>query len=96
MISAGLGRLPTSTSGAGAGVSCTISMHSSMHSSQINTPGPATMRFTSFCFLPQKEQRTVMSLSFFGIFHLIALLVQRRGGMTSSTMPYSFASAALM
>src|SRR3954467_14171816 len=33
-----------------------MSLHRSMHSSQINTCGPATSAFTSCSVLPQKEQ----------------------------------------
>src|SRR5438876_7418157 len=32
-----------------------ISLHRSMHSSQMYTPGPAMSFFTCFCDLPQKE-----------------------------------------
>src|ERR1700692_301597 len=36
-----------------------ISMHSSTHSSQMNTVGPAINLRTSFCLLPQNEQYSV-------------------------------------
>src|SRR5881392_497532 len=39
-----------------------MSLHSSMHSSQMNTLGPAMSFFTSCWLLPQKEQYSVFSL----------------------------------
>ena len=39
-----------------------MSLHSSMHSSQMNTDGPAMSFFTSCWLLPQKEQYRTFSL----------------------------------
>ena len=59
LISEGVGRsdLADLAAGDSAGTSSRMmSLHSSMHSSQMNTDGPAISFFTSCCDLPQNEQ----------------------------------------
>src|SRR5690606_26312637 len=56
LISLGLGRSPPhGCSWDSASSSSMISLHSSMHSSQMYTPGPAMSFLTCFCDLPQNE-----------------------------------------
>src|SRR5574343_1966469 len=65
LISVGTGRsdLLARAAGASAGTSSRMmSLHSSMHSSQMNTDGPAMSFFTSCWLLPQKEQYRPFSL----------------------------------
>src|ERR1700736_6591879 len=54
-ISAGLGSSSSLTSSASASSSSMISLHRSMHSSQMYTPGPAMSFLTCFWLLPQNE-----------------------------------------
>ncbi len=59
LISLGIGRsdfaafAPTPSAGTSSRM---MSLHSSMHSSQMNTDGPAMSFFTSCWLLPQNEQ----------------------------------------
>eukprot|EP00042_Codosiga_hollandica_P000209 m.923085 g.923085 ORF g.923085 m.923085 type:complete len:332 (+) comp106196_c0_seq1:724-1719(+) len=65
LISLGTGRsdLPARAAGTGAGISSrTMSLHSSMHSSQMKTDGPAISFLTSCWLLPQNEQYRTFSL----------------------------------
>ena len=57
-MSDGVGRSPFESPGAAsAGTSSRMmSLHRSMHSSQMNTDGPAMSFFTSCWLLPQNEQ----------------------------------------
>src|ERR1700761_6795806 len=57
-ISAGLGSSSSLTSSASASSSSMMSLHRSMHSSQMYTPGPAMSFLTCFCDFPQKEHFT--------------------------------------
>src|SRR4051794_33154104 len=54
-ISAGLGNSSSFTSSASASSSSMISLHKSMHSSQMYTPGPAISFLTCFWLFPQNE-----------------------------------------
>src|SRR5580693_969928 len=54
-ISTGLGSSSSFTSSASASSSSMISLHRSMHSSQMYTPGPAMSFLTCFWLFPQKE-----------------------------------------
>src|SRR3989440_5759650 len=54
-MSNGLGSSSSLTSPASASSSSMISLHRSMHSSQMYTPGPAMSFLTCFCDFPQKE-----------------------------------------
>src|ERR1700712_1760289 len=54
-IAVGLGRSSSLTSLVSASSSSMISLHRSMHSSQMYTPGPAISLRTCFWLLPQKE-----------------------------------------
>src|SRR5690606_8591972 len=51
----GLGTLPSSMSTSSLSSSSMISLHNSMHSSQMYTPGPAISFLTCSCTLPQNE-----------------------------------------
>ena len=51
----GLGRWSNVSSAGSASSSSMISLHRSMHSSQMYTPGPAMSLRTCFCDLPQNE-----------------------------------------
>src|SRR5574343_1840293 len=65
LISLGTGRsdLPARAAGAGAGISSRMmSLHSSMHSSQMKTDGPAISFFTACWLFPQNEQYSTFSL----------------------------------
>src|ERR1700712_6115235 len=54
-MAVGLGRSSSLTSLVSASSSSMISLHRSMHSSQMYTPGPAISLRTCFWLLPQKE-----------------------------------------
>src|SRR5690606_11395329 len=54
-ISRGLGRSTSPSSLASASSSSMISLHRSMHSSQMYTPGPAMSFLTCFWLFPQNE-----------------------------------------
>src|SRR5689334_17877782 len=54
-ISLGLGSSSHFSSELSESSSSMISLHKSMHSSQMYTPGPAMSFLTCFCDLPQKE-----------------------------------------
>jgi hypothetical protein len=65
LISPGTGRslLADLAAAPSAGTSSRMmSLHSSMHSSQMNTDGPAISFFTSCWLLPQNEQYSTFSL----------------------------------
>src|SRR5215217_4229404 len=62
LISAGLGRGGLDATASACWSSVMISLQMSMHSLQMYTVGPAISFFTSFCDLPQKEQRNVSSV----------------------------------
>src|SRR6059036_1658886 len=51
----GLGSSSSFSSAVSESSSSMISLHRSMHSSQMYTPGPAISFLTCFCDLPQKE-----------------------------------------
>src|SRR5436190_10069170 len=57
-ISVGLGSSSSLTSPASASSSSMMSLHRSMHSSQMYTPGPAISFLTCFCDFPQNEHLT--------------------------------------
>ena len=54
-ISAGFGSSSSLSSAVSESSSSMISLHRSMHSSQMYTPGPAMSFFTCFWLFPQKE-----------------------------------------
>src|ERR1044071_2302935 len=62
LISAGLGRGGLDATASACWSSVMISLQMSMHSLQMYTVGPAINFLTSFCDLPQKEQRNVSSV----------------------------------
>src|SRR5690242_14956341 len=62
-ISFGVGRSPAALPPCSEAVSSRMmSLHRSMHSSQMNTDGPAMSFFTSCWLLPQNEQYKTFSL----------------------------------
>src|ERR1700742_223548 len=109
-ISAGLGSSSSLTSSASASSSSMISLQRSMHSSQMYTPGPAISFLTCFWLFPQNEHfsRSPPSPNFATTGPLSPVSLTQptpsadgtadnsRLLMTSSTMPYSLASWALM
>src|SRR6266581_898956 len=65
-ISLGVGRSPAALPPCSAVVSSRMmSLHRSMHSSQMNTDGPAMSFFTSCWLFPQNEQYNCFSLPLF-------------------------------
>src|SRR5687768_2162118 len=62
LISPGLGSGGRVATDSACWSSVMISLQMSMHSLQMYTVGPAMSFFTSFCDLPQKEQRRVSSV----------------------------------
>src|SRR5918911_2239738 len=62
LISAGFGRGGLDATASACWSSVMISLQMSMHSLQMYTVGPAINFLTSFCDLPQKEQRNVSSV----------------------------------
>src|SRR5215207_3436778 len=62
LISCGLGRGGLDATASACWSSVMISLQMSMHSLQMYTVGPAINFLTSFCDLPQKEQRNVSSV----------------------------------
>src|SRR5262249_14065384 len=75
LISLGTGRseddLPPRAAGLSGGTSSRMmSLHSSMHSSQMNTEGPAISFLTSCWLLPQKEQYKSLSPDVLSAIHL--------------------------
>src|SRR5207342_134654 len=110
-ISAGLGSSSSLTSSASASSSSMISLHRSMHSSQMYTPGPAMSFLTCFWDLPQNEhfsssppspnlatssppQSGVVLVCYRTAAMGPLLSASDRAVMTSSMMPYAWASAA--
>src|SRR5690349_25081969 len=62
LISPGLGRGGRDATDSACWSSLMISLQMSMHSLQMYTVGPAMSFLTSFCDLPQNEQRSVSSV----------------------------------